>query len=100
MSARAVSAASPDGHVLERVVVAGLTTREVLQAVARTVPETGEDLVTRVDIRDGWGGVVHIRVHTLLRRGADEEFARRLRQEVARAVNVRHRVEIVWSSVG
>lgn len=93
-------AASSDGHVPERVVVAGLTTREVLEAVARTVPDKGEDLVTRVDIRDGWGGAVHVRVHTLLGWGADEEFGRRLRRELAQAVNVRHRVEIVWSSAG
>ncbi len=80
--------------------VGGLTTREVLEAVARTIPDTAEGVVTRVDIRDGWGGAVHVRVHTLRRRGEDEEFGRRLRQEVAEAVRVRHLVEIVWSSAG
>jgi hypothetical protein len=89
-----------DGHGSERAVVEGLTTREVLEAVARAIPDTGEDVVTRLDIRDGWAGAVHVRVHTLLRRDSDEEFARRLRRAVAEEVKARHWVEIVWASAG
>lgn len=80
--------------------VEGLTTRQVLEAVARAVPDAGDDVVTRLEIRNGWAGAVHVRVHTLLRRDADAEFARRLRRAVAEGVKARHWVEIVWASAG
>lgn len=81
--------------------VAALTVRRVLDAVARAVPDKGDDVVTRVDIRNGWAGAVHVRVHSMLAQGADDQFAQRLRRGVAQAVaGRRHTVEIVWASAG
>ncbi|MDA8310477.1 MAG: hypothetical protein M0Z46_07665 [Actinomycetota bacterium] len=82
------------------MVVAAATTRRVLEALAQALPEDGEDLVTRVDIRNGWAGAVHVRVHSLLSRAAGEELGERVRRAVADAVSSRHTVEIVWSSAG
>lgn len=84
----------------ERTVVDAATTRKVLEALARAIPDTGEDVVTRVDIRSGWAGAVHVRVHSLLSRDANDELGRRLRRAVAEAVQARHSVEIVWASAG
>jgi hypothetical protein len=81
-------------------VVAAAVTRRVLEALAHAVPDRGEDLVTRVEIRDGWAGAVHVRVHSLLLRAEGEEFAHRVRQTVDAAVRSRHTVEIVWESSG
>ena len=80
--------------------VAAVTTREVLEAVARAIPEVGEDVVTRVEIRSGWAGAVHVRVHTLLSRETAAAFGHGLRKEVDKVVHARHTVEIVWASAG
>jgi len=89
-----------DAHEPEPAVVDAVTTREILEAVARALPDRGEDLVTRVDIRNGWAGAVHVRVHSLLTRDAEDDLGRRLRRAVAEAVHVRHSVEVVWASSG
>lgn len=76
------------------------TTRRVLEAVAGVLPPVGEDVVTRVDVHDGWGGAVHVRVHSRLCRNDSGDFAKRLRAAMASAVPGRHTVEIVWASAG
>lgn len=91
---------SSDALSPNRAVVAAETTRQVLEALARAIPEKGEDLVTRVEIRSGWAGAVHVRVHSLLPRAAGEELADRVRRSIADAVPSRHTVEIVWASAG
>lgn len=78
--------------------VAASTARRVLQALASVLPDDGADLVTRVDIHDGWGGAIHVRVHTGLDRARHKELATQIRQAVGRELNVRHRVELVWAA--
>lgn len=77
-----------------------MITRRVLDALARAMPQDGEDLVTRVDIRSGWAGAVHVRIHTLLPRLGGEELGDRIRRAVEEAVPTRNTVEIVWGSAG
>jgi hypothetical protein len=77
-------------------VVTAATTRQVLRAVAEAITPDCHDAVTRVDIRDGWGGAIHVRVYTGVPRHSDVEFPERLRAAVARVVPARHRVEVVW----
>lgn len=69
-------------------------------AVANVIPHIGDDVVTRVEIRDGWGGAVHVTVHSRLMHGDAGDFAPRLRRALAQAVAGRHTVEIVWASAG
>lgn len=80
--------------------VAVSTTRRVLEAVARVLPVNGDDVVTRVDVRDGWGGAVHVRVHSRLARAEAGSLGPELRAAMAAAVPGRHTVEIVWASSG
>jgi hypothetical protein len=81
-------------------VVAARTARMVLEAVAEAMPRQGGNVVTRVDIVDGWGGLIQVRVHTLLSRDADSELPARLGAAMARSVSGRHRVGVVWASAG
>ena len=80
--------------------VSAETARLILQGIAEAMPLQGDDVVTRVEIRDGWGGAIHVRVHSLLPRGGDQELGMRIRTSIARLVAERHRVEIVWASPG
>ncbi len=76
------------------------TTDLVRQAVARALSSVGGDVVTRVEVRRGWGDALHVRIHSRLPRGADVELGRRLRATVDEVVPGRHTVEIVWASSG
>jgi len=79
-------------------VVAVDTTRGVLLALAQALPDEGSDLVTRLEIHDGWGGAVHVRIQTQVpRSAAGRELETRLRAAVGTALGQRrHRVEMRW----
>jgi hypothetical protein len=81
-------------------VVTARTARLVLEAVAGCLPPHGGDVITRIDLRNGWGGAVHVRVHTLLSRNDGSALGQKLRAAVADAVSGRHTLEIVWASLG
>lgn len=98
MARPAVGRPSGDEPRPDSSVVAASTTRAVLQAVAQVMPDDGEDVVTRVDIRSGWAGAVHVRVHSRIRRSAGDELGPRLRRLLDEVHHGRHTVEIVWGS--
>jgi hypothetical protein len=73
--------------------------RNVLVAIAQAMPD-GHDVVTGVDIRAGWGGAVHVRVHSRLSPQAGAVLARRVRQSLPAVLPERHTVELLWASAG
>lgn len=78
------------------------TVRGILRALAEALPEEGEDILTGLEIRDAWGDAVLVRLHTRATRSpATDQLAERLRMAVLGEVgDLRHRVEIVWGSIG
>ena len=72
--------------------------RRVLDALGRVLPEEGYGHLTGLDIRQGWGNVLKIRLYTPL---DGEEFGARVRRVVDDALGAeRHVVEIVWDEKG
>lgn len=75
----------------------------MLAALSEAMPEGGENLLTRAEFRDGWGDVLHIRLHTRAPRLGSEadRFFEQVRELIAEGIGPRrHWVEIVWSSPG
>jgi hypothetical protein len=92
-----VRAAPTENH---GVVLAAGTSKRVFQAVANTLREDGQSLVSALKLRSGWGDVVYVRVHTPLSFSQREELAS-LQAAIEEALGgQRHRVEIIWESFG
>ncbi len=81
-----------------RDVVAASEGKQVLQAVAESLPDDGENVLTKLEVYEGWGDILVVRLHVSDRAG-DRGLAKRARELVADAVGERrHQVEIVWYS--
>jgi hypothetical protein len=81
--------------------IAVSTTRQLLLAIAEALPEEGHDLVTRLEIWEGWGSVVHVRVHTGLPRSVGQRPLTEIKGAIESSLgSQRHRVEIAWSCAG
>jgi hypothetical protein len=39
-------------------------TRSILLGLANALPDEGENLITRLDIRKGWGDAIAVHIHT------------------------------------
>jgi len=76
------------------------TVRSVLSAVAAALVEPGPSPVVRLDLVNGWGDTLTIRMHTPIdRRSEERSVVLDLRDVVQRAVHGRRaRVEVVWAS--
>ena len=74
--------------------------RQVLIAVADSLPERGDDVLRSLEIREIWGGTVLVRLHVPgPPGGAGRDSLDRLRQAVEDALGGRrHRVELVSTS--
>jgi hypothetical protein len=79
-------------------VVAASEGKQVLQAVAGSLPDDGENVLTKLELYEGWGDILVVRLHVADRAG-DRGLAKRVRESVTDAVGERrHQVEIVWCS--
>ncbi len=78
--------------------VAANTAKKILHAVADALPDTGPSLLDRLELIEGWGETLVVRLHATVVRQADSSHeAYRLRDAVAGSVvRRRSRVEIVW----
>jgi hypothetical protein len=98
-----VNMAESDGvlsSVLDQAAGVGAL-RRVLDALGRVLPEEGYGHnLTGLDIRQGWGNMLKIRLYTPLSQATDgEEFGARVRRVVDDALGAeRHVVEIVWDA--
>lgn len=74
-------------------------TRRVLTRLGEALPDDRHDFVNRIDIRDGWGDTIFVRVHSPLPRTPENHDRwTRLQSAVASALEgERHRVEIAWN---
>jgi hypothetical protein len=75
--------------------------RNVLHTVAERLPDQEAAFVNRLDLRQGWGNIVWVHIHTPHARSpANHAVATNL---VAAVQDVfgpeRHRVEMIWESV-
>jgi hypothetical protein len=77
-------------------------TKSVLSAIAQVLPDDGHNYLTKLDIRRGWGDVLHVRLHTTVPpSAAGREFGDRLRDAIGQALgDERHSVVIVWGAIG
>ena len=82
--------------------VAFETTKRVLRALADTLPGEGGAPSTRVEVLDGWGDVVLVRIHARESAAPDaRELVVAIRSAIEEALGaIRHRVEIAWDSAG
>jgi hypothetical protein len=73
-------------------------TRRLLTALAGAIPEEGPSQLTGLSIRQGWGGIVNVRVHTSASpTAADWELGRALSTAVQIALDGRrHELSFVW----
>lgn len=86
---------------MRQPVVTGHVAKRVLAAVADALPDEGDGVLTRLELRDSWGGSVLVRVHSMLLRTDDEQLHARVGSAVAQALgDRRHVVEVVWGSAG
>lgn len=78
--------------------VSAATTRRVLEILARSLPEEGDDIVTGVRIHEGWGATVQVAVHTALPPASPswQAITVRINEGMASAVSRRHEVRLVW----
>ena len=76
-------------------------TRRVLAAVAEVLPDDGCNHLARLDIRQGWGNTLNVRLYTTMHQSeGGREFGTKLREAVAHALeDERHTVEIVWDAL-
>lgn len=74
------------------------TVKKILRAVAEAHPASGPTLLHRLDLMEGWGDMLIVRLHATVSPQADlSHEARRLRNAVQDAIGERRRqVEIVW----
>lgn len=74
------------------------TVKKVLEAIAAAHPSSGGSLLDRLDVVDGWGDTLIVRLHATVAQHEDGDHqAHRLREAVAEAIGERRRrVEIVW----
>lgn len=77
-------------------------TKRVLAAVAQVLPDDGQNHLPKLEIWQGWGHILSIRLYTTMSQStAGREFAAKLREAIAEALgNQRHTVEIVWDAQG
>ena len=73
-------------------------TRGLLLALADALPEEGSSEVTGLSVRQGWGGIVNVRVHTTVSPTARGwELGRAMRTAVQVALDGRrHDLTFVW----
>ena len=76
------------------------TAKGVFHALALALPEEGMNMISAVKLRYGWGGVIDVRVHTPLSSRQREELVP-VQMAMEEALDgQRHRVEIIWESLG
>jgi hypothetical protein len=70
--------------------------RSLLVELAQTLPEDGSQ-VTGLSVRQGWGGIVNVQVHTSVWPSPDWELGAAVRSAVRRALGAqRHELTFVW----
>jgi len=70
------------------------TTKRVLAAILHSLPDEGPGLLAKLEIRHGWGDVVHVRLSL---GPTTRELPAHLRLAVESALgDLRHRVEVEW----
>lgn len=75
------------------------TLRCLLLEPAGSLPEEGPGQVTGVGVRQGWGGIFNVQVHTSFRRPTEWELGREVRSAVDRALGARrHDLAFVWDA--
>ena len=73
--------------------------RRLLHELAGALPEDGPSQVTGLSVRQGWGGIVSVRVHTLKRAAPESEVGAAVRAAVQRALGTQ-RHELTFVSEG
>ena len=71
----------------------------MLIRVGEALPDDRHDFVNRIDIRDGWGDAIFVRVHSPLPRTPENHDRWTRLQSAVESVleGERHRVEIAWN---
>jgi hypothetical protein len=78
-------------------VVATEITRRVLTGLAEALPEEGRNLITRVDIKRGWGETVMVRVYSGALGGQPSELKAIFKAAIDEVLgDERHDVQVVW----
>jgi len=73
-------------------------TRSVLIGLAGALPAEGQNVLTGIDMRTGWGGIIFVTIRSdLSPLGGRDDVGNRYEMAVAAALGAaRHRVEVKW----
>lgn len=82
------------------MMLASATTKRVFRSVADALGDDGWSVISAVKMRQGWGDIVHVRIHTPLSIGRRGQLGRVQTAIEEALAGQRHRVEVVWESFG